>query len=88
MPINSGTAQGANKEADRSTGPSKGTTAGAVIGGLLAFFIIATLLLCCLKARRKKGDKAKMMRSSWFYGGDVSLPEDEVSQTLHLHVSR
>lgn len=65
-PINSGSAQGANKEDGESSRPSKGTTAGAVIGGLIAVLILGTLAICLLKARRRNSDRRRMARSSWF----------------------
>jgi hypothetical protein len=34
-----------------------------------------------LKARRRNSDRRRMARSSWFYGGDVALPEDQVSNS-------
>jgi hypothetical protein len=75
LPSGSGTVprDGASAPAD-----SKGKSTGAAIGGvfaLLAAIALVLFLIRCYK-RRKRVDRTQEIRSSWFYGGDVTEPED------------
>jgi hypothetical protein len=57
---------------------SRGKSTGAAIGGvfaLLAAIALVLFLIRCYK-RRKRVDRTQEIRSSWFYGGDVTEPED------------
>jgi hypothetical protein len=80
-PSSSASAIGANEEGKKE---NKGVAAGAIVGGLFGCFAFIALILFAIRwyKRRSRSDKKALLRSSWFYGGDVDIPEEEDEQEV------
>ncbi|KAI9638620.1 uncharacterized protein MKK02DRAFT_43019 [Dioszegia hungarica] len=69
----------AANDGDNGSSVNKGTAAGAIAGSLLGCCALIALILLGIRwfKRRKQSDREALLRSSWFYGGDTEIPDDD-----------
>lgn len=62
---------------------NKGVSAGAAIGGIAGLILLIAGILFIVRyvMMKKRQNRTRMMRSSWFYGGDVAEPSDQDDQS-------
>ena len=68
-----------NQDNSDSSSSNKGVSAGAAVGGVVGLLLALGGALMSVRfwLKRKRGKRLRIMRSSWFYGGDVAEPDDD-----------
>lgn len=78
VPTSTSNATATTSSDNTSHATSRGVQAGAVIGGLAGLVALIALILFAVRTWKvyRQQQRTEVLRSSWFYGGDVAEPEE------------
>jgi hypothetical protein len=82
MPTSTSSSNATASSDNASHTPSRGVQAGAIIGGLAGLVALIALILFAVRTWKvyRQKQRTEVLRSSWFYGGDVAEPEPEYEE--------